>query len=782
MYPKFFLFFSFLAWTVTVQAQQTIRGTVTDQQTLAPLVGAQVVLLDSEPIKGALTNERGEFRIEQVPIGRQAIQITYLGYAAIVRGNLIVNNSQEIVLEVAMEEQVNTMEEVVISATIDKKRSLNELTTVSARVFSMEEAMRYAGSRNDPARMAQNYAGVSGANDSRNDIIIRGNSPTGVLWRLEGIDIPNPNHFGALGTTGGPVSMLNNNNLSDADFMTSAFPAEYGNALAGVFDLNLRNGNNEKHEFMGQIGFNGFEVGVEGPFSKNSRASYVANYRYSTLGVFKALGFDFGTGAAVPEYQDLTFKVNMPTEKNGRFVLFGMGGFSSISFLDSEEDGADFYGGEGEDLYNKGAAGVVGLSHTYLFNESTYGKLTLAASGIRSANEIDSLSISTGEPAHVFANEYETIKYSAHYQVNKKFSAKDQLRVGALFEIMDVQLLDSIRQSNGLFRRIRDVNGTTELFQAYAQWQHRFSNQLSFNAGLHFQQFFLNDTRAIEPRLGLTYQFTPKQKLSLGFGVHNQLQPLPIYFIQTRMESNQFVSTNEDLDFVRSNHLVLGYDNSLGSNLRLKAEVYYQWVDQAAVERTPSTFSLLNFGADFGFPDRDSLFNGGKGRNYGVELTLEKFFSNSYYFLFTTSLFNSEYTGSDNVWRNTAFNGNYIFNLLGGREFKLGKNTLSLDIRGTFAGGRRYTEIDLEGSRLRGETERFDDRAFEEQYDPYFRLDFKGTYRMNSRKITQEWSVDLQNLTNRDNIFDQVYSRSEDAIESTYQIGLFPVIQYRILF
>ena len=782
MYPKFFLFFSFLAWTVTVQAQQTIRGTVTDQQTLAPLVGAQVVLLDSEPIKGALTNERGEFRIEQVPIGRQAIQITYLGYAAIVRGNLIVNNSQEIVLEVAMEEQVNTMEEVVISATIDKKRSLNELTTVSARVFSMEEAMRYAGSRNDPARMAQNYAGVSGANDSRNDIIIRGNSPTGVLWRLEGIDIPNPNHFGALGTTGGPVSMLNNNNLSDADFMTSAFPAEYGNALAGVFDLNLRNGNNEKHEFMGQIGFNGFEVGVEGPFSKNSRASYVANYRYSTLGVFKALGFDFGTGAAVPEYQDLTFKVNMPTEKNGRFVLFGMGGFSSISFLDSEEDGADFYGGEGEDLYNKGAAGVVGLSHTYLFNESTYGKLTLAASGIRSANEIDSLSISTGEPAHVFANEYETIKYSAHYQVNKKFSAKDQLRVGALFEIMDVQLLDSIRQSNGLFRRIRDVNGTTELFQAYAQWQHRFSNQLSFNAGLHFQQFFLNDTRAIEPRLGLTYQFTPKQRLSLGFGVHNQLQPLPIYFIQTRMESNQFVSTNEDLDFVRSNHLVLGYDNSLGSNLRLKAEVYYQWVDQAAVERTPSTFSLLNFGADFGFPDRDSLFNGGKGRNYGVELTLEKFFSNSYYFLFTTSLFNSEYTGSDNVWRNTAFNGNYIFNLLGGREFKLGKNTLSLDIRGTFAGGRRYTEIDLEGSRLRGETERFDDRAFEEQYDPYFRLDFKGTYRMNSRKITQEWSVDLQNLTNRDNIFDQVYSRSEDAIESTYQIGLFPVIQYRILF
>ena len=782
MYPTTSIFLILLVWTCAVQAQQTIRGTVTDQQTLAPLVGAQVILLDSDPIKGSLTNERGEFRIEQVPIGRQAIQITYLGYAPIVRGNLIVNSAQELVLEVAMEEQVNTMDEVVINATVDKKRSLNELTTVSARVFSMEEAMRYAGSRNDPARMAQNYAGVSGVNDSRNDIIIRGNSPTGVLWRLEGIDIPNPNHFGALGTTGGPVSMLNNNNLSDADFMTSAFPAEYGNALAGVFDLNLRNGNNEKHEFMGQIGFNGFEVGAEGPFSKNSKASYVANYRYSTLGVFKALGFDFGTGAAVPEYQDLTFKVNMPTEKSGRFVLFGMGGFSSISFLDSEEDGADFYSGEGEDLYNRGAAGVVGLSHTYLFNENTYGKLTLAASGIRSGNEIDSLSINTGEPARVFANTYETIKYSAHYQVNKKFSAKDQLRVGALFEIIDVQLLDSVREDNGSFRRIRDVNGITELFQAYAQWQHRFTNQLSFNAGLHFQQFFLNDSRALEPRLGLTYQFTPKQKVSIGLGVHNQLQPLPIYFIQTPREARAPVRTNEDLDFVRSTHLVLGYDNSLGSNLRLKAEAYYQWVDQGAVEERLSSFSLMNFGADFGFPGRDSLFNGGKGRNYGVELTLEKFFSNSYYFLFTTSLFNSEYTGSDGIWRNTAFNGNYIFNLLGGREFKLGRHTLSVDVKGTYAGGRRYTPIDLEASRLAGETERIDSRAFELQYDPYIRFDVKATFRMNSKRITQEWSLDMQNITNRDNIFDQVYSRSKDEIESTYQIGLFPVIQYRILF
>lgn len=142
------------------------------------------------------------------------------------------------------------------------------MATVSARSFTVEETSRYAGSLNDPSRMAANYAGVSSTSDARNDIIIRGNSPLGVLWRLNGMEIPNPNHFGSLGTTGGPVSILNNNLLDKSDFLTGAFPAEYGNALAGVFDLQMRSGNNEKTEFLGQVGFNGFELGAEGPIGK----------------------------------------------------------------------------------------------------------------------------------------------------------------------------------------------------------------------------------------------------------------------------------------------------------------------------------------------------------------------------------------------------------------------------------------------------------------------------------------------------------------------------------
>ncbi|MEM7656629.1 MAG: TonB-dependent receptor [Bacteroidota bacterium] len=762
-------------------AQQTIRGTIFDLQTLSPLAGAQIVLLDTEPAKGTYSEADGSFRLEDIAPGRHSLAVSFYGYAPTMRRNLIVNVAQELVLEIGMEEQVQTMDAVEISSQVEKQGSLNELAVVSTRVFSMEEAQRYAGSRNDPARMAQNFAGVSGVNDSRNDLIIRGNSPLGVLWRLEGIDIPNPNHFGALGTTGGPVSMLNNNNLADADFMTSAFPSEYGNALAGVFDLSLRNGNNEKHEFMGQIGFNGFEAGIEGPFSNNSKASYLANYRYSTLGVFSALGIDFGTGAAIPQYQDLSFKINVPTEKAGRFELFGMGGISEISFLDSER-ADDLFSRGGEDLYNRGRVGVLGLSHTYLFGQKTYGKLTVAATGIESGNEIDSLSTIDGTPHRVFADQLQNRTYTAHYQLNHKFNARNQLRVGMLTTVYDMDLLDSIRINATDFRILTDFEGQTTLVQSYAQWQHRFTDQLSLSTGLHFQSLTLNGSQALEPRLGLRYQQTPNRSFSLGVGLHNQMQPLPTYFLETPLDDGSILRTNESLDFTRSWQAVVGYDQLLAEDLRLKVEAYYQLIDQAAVTTDPSAFSLLNAGADFGFPNVDSLTNAGTGRNMGVELTLEKFFSNGYYYLLTTSFFDSRYTGSDGVERNTAFNGNYVLNLLGGKEFTLGKHLLSIDLKGTLAGNRRFTPIDLEASRKAGETVYQDQQIFELQHPAYFRLDLKTTFRMNMGKVAQEYSLDLQNLTNQDNVFNQQYNRVTDQIETNFQIGLFPVVQYRILF
>lgn len=308
------VFLGLIMPVVFSQTTQNIRGTVADIDSKAPLIGANVLVVGSDPMLGASTDVNGNFSIKNVPIGRHTLQISYIGYNCKTLSNIELSSGKELILNITLQQTVE-MKEVTVTAEKEKEKFINKMATVSARTLSVEESMRYAGTLNDVARMAQNFAGVQGANDSRNDIIIRGNSPTGVLYRMEDIDIPNPNHFALNGTTGGPISIINNNALDNSDFMTGAFPAEYGNALAGVFDLKLRNGNNQNHEFLGQIGFNGAEFMAEGPINKEKFSSYLVSYRYSTLKVFQLMGVNFGTGTTVPDYQDAVFKINLPNKK-----------------------------------------------------------------------------------------------------------------------------------------------------------------------------------------------------------------------------------------------------------------------------------------------------------------------------------------------------------------------------------------------------------------------------------------------------------------------------------
>lgn len=360
---------------------QTVRGTVRDLVSQSPLPGASVRILGTDPLIGTATDLEGRFNLPGVPAGRASIQVSYLGYEPSTLREIPITSGKEVVLTIRLEESLEQMETVVVQAGGDSREAQNEMATVSARGFDMEATQRFAGSRNDPARMAQNFAGVSGANDSRNDIVIRGNSPTGVLWRLEGVDIPNPNHFGAMGTTGGPVSILNSNLLDRSDFITGAFPAAYGNATAGVFDLNLRKGNAYQREHLVQMGFNGLELGTEGPLGGRHGASYLLNYRYSTFALMQEIGFSAGTGAAVPYYQDFSMKLDLPTRSWGRFSVFAIGGTSNIDLLGSETDSSstDLYSELSQNIYNRAKMGVVGLTHRQYYDSQTYGVVTLSA-------------------------------------------------------------------------------------------------------------------------------------------------------------------------------------------------------------------------------------------------------------------------------------------------------------------------------------------------------------------------------------------------------------------
>ncbi|MEO6166292.1 MAG: TonB-dependent receptor [Chitinophagales bacterium] len=763
---------------------QTVRGSITDVDSQEPLIGAVIRIPSLNT--GTTTDENGNFRITGIPVGRYDIQISYLGYEEQTASDVIVTSGKEVILNIHLAEKVNELNEVVVSydRTKDITVTNNDMSTVSSRSFNIEDTKRYAGSLGDPSRMAANFAGVSGANDARNDIIIRGNSPSGLLWQLEGLNIPNPNHFGALGSTGGPVSILNNNVLDKSDFMTSTFPAQYGNALSGVFDLRIRNGNNEHHEFVGQIGFNGFELGAEGPFSKDSKSSYLINYRYSTLGVFQQLGIDFGTGSATPNYQDLNLKLNFKV-RNGNISIFGLGGISDVSFLGNETDTTqlDFYGSRYNNTIVDYKTGIAGISYEANITPKSVSKITLGFSGTDENFHGDSISNITLEEFPAANARFKTQKYSLNYSFIHKFNAKNTLGTGVTADFINANLFNEEIQNGTAYKTNIETNTNTLLGQAFAQWKHRFNKKLTFKGGANILLLTLNNSVALDPRIGFTYRVKGNQTVNIGYGLVSRMQPLTMYAIQTPVE-NGYVVTNKEIGFTKAHHLVLGYDWLIAENLNLKVETYFQHLYKIPVEQTPTSYSAVNSGDSFAPDFTDSLVNEGTSNNYGLEITLEKYFSNNYYFLVTTSLFDSKYKGRNEVTHNTAFNQHYVINLLAGKEFLVGKkkNALGADIKLTTAGGKYLTPIDFDASVASGSAEYIDALAYSEQQDPYLRLDAKIYFRQNFNGMSIEFSLDLQNVTNHKNVFSQQYDQYTNNIVTEYQQGFFPVPTFKITF
>lgn len=766
---------------------QNIRGRIIDQQSQVPLPGVNVFTKSNGETKGAVTDFDGYYLLENIETGRINIGYSFIGYEPMAFQNVELTGSKELILNVSMRESTEQLEEVVVSVDQKKERAINERANVSARTFSIEESMRFAGSNQDVSRMAANFAGVQRSNDATNDIVIRGNSPNGLIWRLEGIDIPNPNHFGGIGATGGPVSMLNNNVLSNSDFFTSAFPSEYGNGISGVFDLQMRNGNYENHEFIGQIGFNGLELGAEGPISRKNKSSYLINYRYSTLEILSELGVDFGTGTAVPKYQDLNMKLHFPSRKMGTIDVFAMGGISAIEFLESENENDDNFYTDNQDLTNKVNTAVIGASHQYLFSNDMYSKVTLAYTTTENLTTIDTLDITRENLSPTYRQDFTVSNMQLAAFLNKKFNVHHSLRVGAFVSLQDFNLLDSGYSAEyNSFETYRNFKGEDVRFQPYVNWQYRITDNWEMNTGVHTMFLQNNGNSSVEPRFGMTYRLDNQQSFNAGYGMHSQVAAVATLYDQTRLADGSYVKLNEKLDFARSHHFVVGYDRIFKHRIHFKTEAYYQSVSNAVVERLPTSFSSLNYGS-FSFGTPDSVQNGGKGYNYGLDITLEKFMDKGFYFLTTVSLFESKYQGSDKVWRNTAFNGNYVFNGLAGKEFVLGtkkgkRRTLTLDLKLTYAGGQRYTSIDIEASKFEGEAVFNEADAFGSQYDPYFRSDVRVGYKISGKKVTQEWAIDIQNVTNMDNPFGQTYNASTQQVETTNQLGLFPMALYRITF
>ena len=770
--------FCISAFNQTLSPVQQLRGTVLDQVLQSPLPGVTVHLMGQD--LSVVTDEKGKFRFSAVPIGQHQLVFSSVGYKEVILDPLNIISGKETVLTISMETSVNTGESVLIKTNSRKNRPLNEMSTVSARAFTVEETQKYAAAVNDPLRMAAAFPGVLMADDGNNNIIIRGNSPTGLLWRMEGVDIPNPNHFSSTGSSGGGISILSTQLLSNSDFITSAFAAEYGNALSGVFDLRLRRGNNEKREFTLQAGLLGLNAAAEGPLAPSLGGSYLVNYRYSTLELLNRIGVPLEGGST--NFQDLAYHVYLPTKKLGNFSWFGFGGLSSQNEK-AEMDSLKWSGRY--DRYTSrfvSNTGATGMTHQVFLSSKTTLRSALSFSMNRIFDDFryveDDYSLS-----EEYSDHFKTKKWNLTTTLNHKFSPKSIIRAGANASWISLDYFQRSKEHEQA--PIRDVINSrdhTQTVQAHAQWQYKPVQAFTIQAGLHFMQLLLNNSKALEPRVSMKWQAGNRNSLAIGFGLHSQLQGLGVYFARRERAGDEIDLPNKNLDFTRARHLVLSYQHSFQKYLSLKAELYHQGLYRVPVSTyDTSSFSVLNIQSEY---VTDALVNRGKGENYGLELSLEKYLNRNFYYTFSTSLYQSKYQAADGVNRNTRFNGNYLLNLVAGREFPSSGQlrTFGVHIKAIYAGGLRTTPINLERSIAEERVIYEQHLAYSNKNPDYFRSDLRLSIKWNRKRLTSTLSLDIQNVTNRLNVYGERFDSDKKELAMIYQNGIIPVLNYKVEF
>ena len=761
--------------TFSQKFTQTIRGKVTDLATNAPIPYVSVLLMNTN--QGTTTDSLGFFMLKNVTIGRYNIKASMVSYEPYVMEEVQISSSKELFLNISLKESFNALSEVEIRPRINKEVPLNNTATLSAKMLSVDEARRYAGGFDDPARLVSSFAGVS-SNVSNNAIVIRGNSPQSLQWKMEGIEIPNPNHFADMSTFGGGgLTALSSQLLANSDFFSGSMPAEYNNALSGVFDIFMRNGNNQKTEYTFQAGLLGIDASSEGPFRKGGRSAYLFNYRYSTLALLEPLMPENADGTT---YQDLSFKLNFPTKKSGTFSLWGIG-LTDGSGAKAKTDSTLWkYDSDIENQNFKQYMGAAGLGHTMNLSAKQFVKSTLAATinGINASTERMN-SNALFEPLNKISNRNYSFVLSSF--VNTKFNAKHFNKTGfTATGLMYDMLLKEAENPGNSMQTIVSENGFSTLLSAYTNSTLNFHGRTTLNLGINAQYFTLTGKYTLEPRAGIKYQLTHRQSLSFAYGLHSRIERLNYYFIKNSKYGEGAI--NQNLDFSKSHHFVFGWQTSISELLHLKIESYYQKLFNVPVI-ADSSFSIINLQNDWFFADK--LQNSGFGENYGLDITLDKYLSGGYYFMVTTSLFHSQYKGGDGIWRDTRYNRNYAFNFLFGKEWQVGKsqkNVLGLNARLSYQGGDHYTPVNPLASDKAQEPVYFESMAFSEQFSPALTCHFTASYKINKAKSSHEISLKVINATSYEEFTGFQYNHRTHQVDEGREALMLPNLSYRIEF
>lgn len=765
---------------------QTVRGKVTDSATGLPLAGATVSVLPTNPLQGTTTDENGEFELNQVAVGRYQLKVTFLGYEDFIVPELLVMKGKQVVQKIALKANPYDLETITIAA------NASPSPIYTAPAITVEKTRRFPATFFDPARLMAAYPGVVNTNDQANNMAVRGNSPNGILWRLEGMDIVNPNHLSNAGTfddratqNGGGVNILSAQMLDDSRFLMGALPANYGNVQSGILDMQLREGNNQRSEYTSQVGLIGVDFAAEGALNKTSGSSYLANYRFSTIGLLTALGVDVGDEEIT--FQDLSFKLSFPNQKSsGKISVFGFGGLSSNVFKAERDSTVWEFEKDRQDIRFESKMAAIGVNYEKPLSEKWALKLGTIYSLNDNERRADILVGSDYALDELGTDNQYLALWSSKAEIDYSFNSKHQLKFTTLMNRYNFNYFSTQGTLTFPLQEKVTGDGNLQTLQSSLQWQTYIASNLSVNAGLNLHTFLGDDfgrSPSIEPRFALKWQVNPKSDVVVAYGQRSQMQLLGTYFSTITDRHGFLLQPNEGLDFTKSRNVSIAYRQQLSDNQLLRIETYYQDLYDVPVSQTSNSFSVLNLIDGF---VEEALVNDGTGQNYGLEVSLEKYFSNDWYYLVGGTFYESKYVGSDSVERDTRFNGNYNFNLTTGKEFpwhRKGKDRiLSVNAAFSYAGGFRETPIDVAASMAAEKTIFQTDQAFTLQTADYYKLDLRIAIRRNKDNSSRILALDIQNVTNRQNAAFRYFDVQKGEIVAKNQLGIIPILSWRIEF
>lgn len=757
-----FLASLFCCQLVLAQQNQQVIGRVEDQTLHTGLVGASVILVQDTIAIATTSDATGVFVFNNISPGRYTVKVSFTGYET-VQQELLVISARRAEVVVALREFQNTLDEVVVVSSRAQSYESGEHSITN------EKALRIPANFFDPVRVITSYPGVMTANDQNNAIVIRGNSPAGLLWRINGLDVVNPNHLANAGTFsdkpaayGGGVNIISSQLMERTDFYTGSLPARYGNALSGVIDMKLRGGDTTDYHYTAQASLIGLDLAAEGPIGKKKNISFLANYRYSTVGLLSQLGVKFGDEDI--SFQDLTFSLNSTLSKGRSLSWFGFAGASNNSFEHKESTDWEVEKDQYDIEYSSKNFGTGMVFNQALRNTTNLSAGVSVSGSQQSRDQFASPEIFGGDADVIYEDRFDLDKLlvSAFGRMSAKVN-NYLIETGVQVNYMSDDIL--LVNRTGLIPGTID-NGSVDgfLLQPYAQWKVFISDKWSAHTAVRYVYFTYNQTGSIEPRIGFEFSSTTNSSFKASYNLVSQLQSVATY-----------ANDNENLEMTKSHHFDLGYTFVSEKGFRFSSTAYYQMLFDVPVDASASSFSLLN---SIEVYSGSGLVSTGVGNNYGLEILTEKSFFDKSYFIAGASYYKSQYKGSDNVERSTRFDGNYSLNLTYGREWskikKQSQRTFGVSSRMLYLGGLRETPS------VAGVPD--ESKAFENKLNDYFRLDLRLNWRKNKKSYTRTIAIDIQNLFNVQNEAYHYYDHVKEKVTTQDQLGLIPVLVYRIDF